>query len=356
MSLDWLWIVVLMGAPPPSADDLEILIRKHQSQLDAIRTLDLAVRADRSDDGGRSWRLEGTVLWRRDQQRHRFISTRHGGASAFGEIGRAASHDCDIDGEESREIVKPVPPLSGSLRPENNYGHVRARITGPRTAIGIEGAPLWLFFMVDGSHTLMQLFERAPQKHLEGTVSYDGVELQRIRLEDESGRIYFLYLDPARNYALVRREVQARDASDIEWVNRVVESKEVIPGIHIPTRVEIRSKNEPTILDVRVTSVTVNEPLPVDAFNFDFPAGARVRNDETGERYIWGVGKPALTFADAESFREWERVQMGYGLSQSVTKFVLINVAFLLLIALVFVVRRRFARRQSSAGLRHTGA
>jgi hypothetical protein len=183
------------------------------------------------------------------------------------------------------------------------------------------------------------------------------VELWGIHVLDDLRSVaYDFYLDPAQNYAIFRRVVRNKESGEVLSVHQATESREVKPGIHIPLLVENRSAKKPTVLRMRVLSVKVNEPLAQDAFNFDFPAGARVRNDETGERYIWGVGKPALTFADAESFREWERVQMGYGLSQSVTKFVLINVAFLLLIALVFVVRRRFARRQSSAGLRHTGA
>lgn len=344
-----------------SEEEVSRLVARHQRYWDSIHTLDVEIENKVSTDGGRTWNLASKMTWRKDGPKHRFSKT----LFCFSDpdsrdlVFKTFWQEYYCDANESREVLSwnPLPPRE-PLTPGNGYGRVWASIGEAPPWIANHGVPYWLFFTADSRYTLMELNQITSSRRFLGKVNIDGVELWAIELTNpEDNLVTTVYLDPDNDYAITRREIRVPASESVPraltGVHRVLERKEVKPGIRFPIRAEfIHSEKAVTV--VRVLSVRVNEALPENAFEIVFPSGAKVINWKTGEIYIWGDGRPALTFTDDEKFREWERAQMGYSPARTATTFVLINVAFLLLIVLILVVRRRLSRKASAppTGLR----
>lgn len=346
--------ICLFPLTADTSDEMRALIEKHQHYLDHIHTLQVEVQATFSEDGGRTWKPMARITWRKDGTRHRFTRNLYSygtSAGAQGSVDRNYNHEVYIDPDEFREVMMPDPPIPEPLGPKNGYGRVRAGIAESPRWISNRGPPLWLFFTADGMFSLFELERLASDKKLLGKVTIEGRELLGIELTNPENRLTaIVYLDPLRNYAITRREVSvpsdAATSAGSKGVHRVLESKEIKPGIHFPMHIQTSSSDQPpSMLDVRVLSVKINEPIPEEAFRIEIPRGAKVKNSKTREVYIWGDGAPALTFTDPDRFQQWELAQMGSGPGQTVTKFVAINVAFFALIVLIAVMRRRYTHK-----------
>jgi len=333
------------------------LIQKHQQYLQAIHSLEVEVKAAISEDGGHTWKLLALITWRKDGPRHRFNKKLYAYASPTGQglTERKETQEFYTDANESRELWTPLPSISEPLSPNNKYGHVRAAIGDPSEWIGNHGPPAWLFFTADQMFSLVELDRLASSKRLLRNANIDGRELVGIEVTNpRTGWVVTAYLDPLRSYAIASREMRTPPLTEAEaaiaGVQKVMEWREVKPGIPFPMHVRSSSSDQPArILDVRVLSLRLNEPVAEELFAINFPRGAKVRNGKSGEVYIWGENEPARTFANQDEFLQWEREQMGYGPGRTLTGFVLANGALLTLVVAIVLVRRRYTRRAFAA-------
>jgi len=91
-----------------------------------------------------------------------------------------------------------------------------------------------------------------------------------------------LWLDPGRGFACVKREVRDFATGDIVDGHsyKVLELKQVGTGLWMPAHVTYGNG-----ADIRLTEVTVNEPIPEDVFTLSFPEGTVVTDKVLGMHY-----------------------------------------------------------------------
>jgi len=94
-----------------------------------------------------------------------------------------------------------------------------------------------------------------------------------------------LWIDPARGFACVKREVRDLATGDIieGQSYEVLELKQVGTGLWMPTHVAYGNG-----ADIRLTAVTVNDPVPDGVFTLSFPEGTVVTDKVLGIRYRIG--------------------------------------------------------------------
>lgn len=113
-----------------STEELRSLIARHQQYLDSIKSLEVDVNAEYSEDGGRTWKSIATVTWRKQGTRHRFIRELFIGnigevyekkgdiAAKVGSEDERLRHEVCFDADEFRELQMPEPPLGEPLSPK----------------------------------------------------------------------------------------------------------------------------------------------------------------------------------------------------------------------------------------------
>ena len=352
-----LFCLILILSGPETDGRLAAVLKQHERYLQAFRSLRVELVADVSRDGGKSWKRHAEGTWRKDGSRHRFTSTLFVYEVPEADGSTSTSFDpyfldMFFDEEHCRELSYPASqPKDEPPSPSNGYNRIRAAIVDPPSWFGNRVGPLWLFFTADSRYSLPQHAEMGSKIRLVEKAGRGDPDLPTIELtpDYDDDLKYRLVLDPAKGYAIVQRETLLKRSGEQLAIHRVVESAEVMPGIHFPKRVRITSTRDDTVLDVRVTALTVNQPIADEAFVVKFPKGAMVVNQQNDEIYIWGEDEPALVFKSYDEFAAWEREQLGQGGGRPVLQFLLANAVLLTGVVLVILLRRRLLRRRGTA-------
>lgn len=338
--------IVLLSLFAGQRTDIELLCEKHQQAQSLIQTMTLEVEHVQSTDGGTTWKPMAKVKWVKDGIHERFWSKEFlssgpkplGTSVRFGDRYYGAQKTHELNGWD------PDNPPSLPLKPgDKGYALVKGRISTRLPATGLEGPPLWLFFVASPLNSLSDLAQRSGRKTLLGKVDDQGKELWAMEFEDPIQHFsYTIYRDPNKNFAISKRVVNSGEETG---AHTALEHKEVKPGIHIPIRVRNTASKHPLILnEFRVTSLQVNEPIAAESFDLRFPPGALVTDHETGKAYIWGESGPELTFANSEERAAWEvgEAHKSAGLRHS--KFVIWTIV-LIVIATVLLGWKLYLRK-----------
>jgi lipopolysaccharide export LptBFGC system permease protein LptF len=129
-----------------------------------------------------------------------------------------------------------------------------------------------------------------------------------------------------------------------------VSSYVISNGLYIPKELKsvicqsTDSSKKPTVITVYryVTVKSINQVIPSEAFEITIPQWARVQDENTKKYYIWGKGKPYLTFDSVEAARQWEyEMNNKRYLWIPITAFVLIVLVPLIIL---FVYLKRHAK------------
>ncbi len=115
---------------------------------------------------------------------------------------------------------------------------------------------------------------------------------------DFPGYLTKVWIDPARGFASVKREVHDPKTGEVEpgLSYEALALGEVADGVWLPTHVLYGSG-----LELRVTDLVVNEPLADEQFRLRFPEGTAVNDRVLGIRYRIGAGREFLLEGETPS-------------------------------------------------------
>ena len=186
----------------------------------------------------------------------------------------------------------------------------------------------------------------------------DGPGIVRLRLESTSDPVLtnavglLVDLDPEHGWLVRRIERRTPHA-----VGEVIKFAKSTTGVWCPH--EIHGTVNGKLADrIVVEEFTINKPIPPDQLQVQFPQGAKVRDSSNGSFHVWGIDKPEKTFTNTEALTQYlytkakESQSRGShpdrqrtGVSGAGRWFVITaNLAILVLLAGVIVIRRRLSR------------
>jgi hypothetical protein len=118
-------------------------------------------------------------------------------------------------------------------------------------------------------------------------------------------------VDPRANF-MVRRLERRPNSSNKSVagfaISEVVEFQDTGGGVFLPTKIVDRIKFPNGIRVTRLDSkvLSVNQPLPDDAFEIKFSDGLFVIDSLAGKFHVWGPDdKPRMTFETAADYQKW---------------------------------------------------
>lgn len=293
----------------------EILSGNEQA-TGAIYTLRTTIQSRVSEDGGGSWMDMTTLSVLRTGQKEMWISRgRHlfvGGrieeklsyfqrlSTTEGQWDLAATNleepprgpidyvEMDMDGKRVGGTIRPPQPFGPA-----GYGMVEKT----------------LMFTFAGK-TLRELFSSTGNVRAKAGSDGRGEPTWEFNLRDSDSRRFEISLSPSHNYLACKLVMSTKDGQVYPYFGMLVVEKwqEPKPGIFLPKVVRSGSPSRPGFLqEIQIGDTIVNEPMVDEKFQLDFPSGAAVR-DETHANcvYIWGEGKPEMTFKDLKEFDRWK--------------------------------------------------
>ncbi|MGA2798598.1 MAG: hypothetical protein ABSE63_13535 [Thermoguttaceae bacterium] len=180
------------------------------------------------------------------------------------------------------------------------------------------------------------------------TPSNSASKCYELEIVHKSPNLRFMVsVDPSRNYLIQKVECYKDNALSY---TAEVSSYVISNGLYIPKELKsvicqsTDSSKKPTVITVYryVTVKSINQVIPSEAFEITIPQWARVQDENTKKYYIWGKGKPYLTFDSVEAARQWEyEMNNKRYLWIPITAFVLIVLVPLIIL---FVYLKRHAK------------
>ncbi len=358
--LVFLSVLFTMGFQGVDERSAESLMKRHQAQLDRIYACEAKIETWRSRDAGRTWSRLSSYQWLKNGPSARQSSHGSGFIDPGGTYREQDTwHDAAYEPGQTRELIGWNPQASFRDEPNaaNSYHGAAAVIAGTTNAGSFSGEPPYLMMLAaTPADSLPELYRMASRPDAPRPVELGGTPLWTFRLQDSrfpNHPIYTIYVDPAKGYAIIRREIEI-DASSaskpIRAVHEVMEFAEPEPGLYIPTRVRMSDPAEPDeIVEHRVEVVSVNRPIDEDRLRLAFPAGMKVSDLKEGTIHIWGnEGKPRLTFRDEGQLRSHEAASWGRRSSRSNSMIWPMLFGILALLLLLWFGRRRWIARMAS--------
>jgi hypothetical protein len=169
---------------------------------------------------------------------------------------------------------------------------------------------------------------------------------------------YKVFIDPALNYMIRRIEgttqpikVNGRAEPVIVSARAEIPSFIAFPGgVYFPESLEVDRSDSKMIDRTTFKDVRVNEDLPNDAFDLQFPAWCRVRDMSSRETFIAdGNGGKLASFSKPEEMAAW--IVANYGPEEPEgsgflrAALIIVNVLLITGLIVYFVRRRRAAHR-----------
>jgi hypothetical protein len=354
------------------------LIDANAQSLELIRTIQINYTVTMAPDNGKKQVDE--VWWNREPGRERIrrVTDLFQPRADGRQLGIS---DVVLDGDSYKWLQNWDPEKPQKITP-SRQGTVRASV-GPRTNVNpasVSPAQQLLFEVFFAPRrTLRELAAVSPNLACKGKVVVDGRELWRLSLESPEEntprtvkRFFDVYLDPLAGH-MIRRMVM--DAPNIllpdgkamkeTWAYEVVEFKDLGDGVFVPIRIRTGTPKQ-WLAELAVKSLKVNEPIPRETFEMQWPQFAAVHYyplvDGKVKFEIWGDGKPIKEFigpADLNAFETELRndskfagaIGPGHGAippppASTLTRLSLV-LAVLLALMVALVIRRRI-REQSA--------
>jgi len=314
--------------------DLDGLIRRHDEGLSLIHSIKAKIEVRVSEGPGQTWKTinESSVLrsgeYERDSWRAYFAAT--SGYPDGKIVPGGAFKDSLTTPEGQRSMVyswcgpEDVPSGTIDVGELASQGKgISGQIDPPQPFVRPLGYKsgwlLPLLFTPNWQFTLRELCtDSHPHlikgKNAQGEPTYDLDVTDPTRI-----RRYSLSFDPAHNYLITHFkvfEVPEVKGKPIEWFNNlsVVDFHEPKKGIFVPKTIRGSSENIPgRVYETLVSDVVVNEPFDDEKLHhLEFPPGILVvdATQEPNCFYVWGDGKPAMTFHSLGAVNGWRLDKM----------------------------------------------
>lgn len=337
---------------PADGMTLDEVLERHQRYLDRIHTVDATIEIWDSKDGGATWSMTAQYHQLKDGPRER-LTLRASGSVDQGGVYRekAVRVDASYTGEETRHLQgwdaehPPAEPPS----PANRYHGASAQIGGAPRDETISRQPALLMMLAPTyEHYLPGAVRSGSNASLE-RVMLDGRTCWEIRFDTTVGipASYRVTLDPRLGFAMVRHEARSKTSEPAGGVSEAVEFREVEQGLFIPVRIRGIPSGQPNrIVERRVTSLKVNEPVAAEALTVKFPEDIAVSDTRTVPVVvsIWGTDGPKLTFKTSEEYRQYIERFLGRKPASLLGWFLGATAVLVAVAAVLLVVRRRIGR------------
>ncbi len=316
-------ICCLVAAIDP---ECQALIDAHSQTLELIRTIQVKLVTRIVAGKIESRKQVNEIWWSRDGQRERIRRVSDMLNPTADGRPRGIS-DALLDGDTYKWLRNWDPKSPQKITPVDQ-GTVRAMV-GPQTGInpaGLAPSHALLFEVYPGPRrTLHELAEVSPTVTCKGKVQVDGRELWLISLETPeettattTKRYFDVYLDPRAGY-MVRKVVMTAPrvllgdgtTTKDRDVNEVVDFKDLGGGIFVPTKITTKAGPPGNLgTEMVVTSIKVNEPIPPETFEMEWPKYAAVHYyppvDGKLKMEVWGDGKSLREFHGPTDLRAFE--------------------------------------------------
>lgn len=304
-------LLTLFASSGPAAElSVSDIVSAHRTAIDGIHSLDLQVKA-RSLPAGVDYDYHWTWSGERQRCQHRFLNRKPIRSSVAGIEYPVGTTDAtngpsgyrallNYSHEDPVDLTEAVDhPASGQID-DRRSGH--SLVVDVQSEIGLiipgkagEAVSLW------------ELVENARSTELiksPGDSDADGCYVLEIRVD---GAEHSIWLSPQHNFMLKKHRVAATPES-AAWSRSVVDFTPLGGGGFLATKLKtiIESKN-PLEISTFVEILSANEPIPDEAFEVRFPKGLIVFDNTTGNRIIWGDGKPDKVFESKDAFSAWTK-------------------------------------------------
>lgn len=151
--------------------------------------------------------------------------------------------------------------------------------------------------------------------------------------------------------ALVRR-VEKTLPPDMHCVTEVVRFGRSATGKWLPTEIRGFLKGK-EVTRIHVSDFSINEPIPQEELQVQFPEGSRVDDSINGAIHIWGKTRPEKTFTETAEFMKYlyaaaKERQAGkdHGfLSSRESLLLVLNLVIIILLCVLLAWRRRISRK-----------
>ena len=296
-----LGLVTLVAAIDP---DCQALIDANLQTLGLIRTIQVNYTIT-----GRNERPT-EVFWSREGNRERIQQV--GGHLEPTPDGRPRNLSDVLIDDGVYKYLRNWDPRNPQKITPTKPGTVRAA-TGPHTNVNasLVTPSRQLLFEVEYKprRTLAELAKVSPKITYQGKVELEGRELRLISLEYPEDAIYKMgkrdidvYLDPAAGY-MVRKMVghipnwivSNGPPVNVVHAHEVLEFKDFGGGIFVPIKIR-HGEADKWLSETVVKSIKINEPIPPETFELNWPKYAQVRHlppvNGRIKIEVWGDGKP----------------------------------------------------------------
>lgn len=295
---------------------LEKVLERHQQYLDRIHTLDATIEVWDSKDGGTTWSVTMRYRWVKDGPRERTTSWSSGYTDPGGTFRQEEVRlDTSFAPGETRHLQgwDAEHPPTEQPSPANRYHKAMAQIGGGARNRTLSSTPPVLMMLAPTYEDYLPGAVHGGSNSSLERATHDGRACWDIRFSTQVGvpAVYRVTLDPTRGFAMIRQEARSQTKDPAGGVAEVVEFREAEEGLFIPVRIRATSPDQPSrIVERRVTSLEVNEPVPAEALTVRFPEGMRVldsRSSPNNVVTIWGTDGPALTFDTPAAYEEYTK-------------------------------------------------
>jgi hypothetical protein len=309
---------VVMSAVDPQC---QALIDANSQSVDLITSIQVEYTIASPGNPEPPW---DRISWARRGTRERIqrVANAAGGSPDGRPLGIS---DELLDGPISKHLTNWDPAEPQKITP-TRQGTVRATVA-PRTTVNAELVTPSenLLFEIDRNprRTLAELAEVAPKVTCKGKVNVNGNQLWLLSLESPeettstTTKKYFdVYLDPQAGYMVRKVAVRAPkvilgngQTTSYEYSREVIDFENLGDGVFVPTKVR-NSIRDKWMSEVQVESIKVNESIPAETFQMNWPKYAQIRHlppvDGKVRVEVWGDGRPIRDIANNDDVRTLE--------------------------------------------------
>jgi len=351
-------ILGIFLATSPPAPTVESLVRENEANLRKIHTIKGVLESRLSIDSGKTWTRSRAIAFSRSgEKEHIFaqdyyilnggklekiktfndvLSTQDGlwtmmGTSTDQIPARRMTVLDELEGNKVSGLIRPPEPCEAFGHKFRTWAHDVMITPDPR-------------------YTLRELCQNnrdaRPVEHVD---SKDGLTWELSLKTPEIS--YLVSLSPSHGYLISKVEAKLSVGRYTCTVDEYMESE---GGVFLPKRVKIdQTIKQRYLMETLMHDVEVNVPIDDNEFQVSFPEGIGVSNLAENVHYIWGKGKPELTFDTLDAFNSWKQSQTAGLMKQfgragsGRLEWVVLGVVFVLLAMLV--VGRKFLRRAQAS-------
>jgi hypothetical protein len=295
--------------------DTEILVTRHEESLRKIYSIRAKINWNASENDGKTWKLVYSYQIERSGQTER-VHQAMSHAMLDGQLRSARQFNDWLSTPTGQWTLQGLDPEHPPKEPLSllEEQELRTKISGrmraaqPFGPLGYKTGWEYPILMPAPLDTLRELCKaNGSERPIEGR-NEQGDPVWNLDLKVPGNAMACkVSLIPKYGYMIYLSEFTVGKA--VQKLT-VAEFQEVKPGIFFPKLLRGTVKNPNQLLEVTVSDLDVNTPIPEDHFTLRFPAGISVADEMNDCFYVWGDGKPAVTLKTGAELSKWRQAKL----------------------------------------------